>query len=153
MLNTFAPLPASRLSIAGASGCDTFLLTDAAKAEILRFLAARPLHNVVLIGLVMDNGLANPANRGTFYGCRNMQGQLEGVALIGHATLIDARSNRALILLSELAAGCPTLHVALVEGGSTKRFLDRCRRTVRRSLKQYQMAIGLPIEVRPAEGA
>ena len=35
-------------------------------------------------------------NRGKFYGYRNSAGELEGVALIGHATLIEARTQDAL---------------------------------------------------------
>ncbi len=74
----------------------TLKLTNADRAEVLEFLSQRPMHNVILIGMVMDNGLVSPLNRGTFYGCRNRDGELEGVALIGHATLMETRSRCAL---------------------------------------------------------
>ena len=70
-------------------------LREEDRLEVLSFLAERPLHTVVLAGFIRDNGLVNPLNRGTFWGCRNSEGRLEGVALIGHATLVDARTRRA----------------------------------------------------------
>ena len=36
--------------------------------------------------LIRDNGIVSSLNRGTFYGCRDLNGNLEGVALVGHAT-------------------------------------------------------------------
>jgi len=59
-------------------------------------LAERPLHTVCIAGFIRDNGLESPLNRGRFYACRNSEGLLEGVALIGHATLIEARTTRAM---------------------------------------------------------
>src|SRR5438045_9788185 len=69
-------------------------LTSAHTREVLAFLATRPLHTVNLTSLIRDNGLVSPLNRGTFYGCRDEQGQLEGVALIRHATLLEAHTDR-----------------------------------------------------------
>src|SRR5688500_475042 len=71
-------------------------LTDEHKAEVLDFLSARPLHTVFLAGFIRDNGLVSLLNRGTFYAARGREGRLEGVALIGHATLIEARTDAAL---------------------------------------------------------
>src|SRR5689334_2357107 len=59
------------------------------KTEALTFLATRPVHTVALRGFIRDNGLESSRNRGKFYGYRNCEGQLEGVALIGHATLVE----------------------------------------------------------------
>ncbi len=76
--------------------------------EALRFLAARPIHTFYLAGLIRDNGVESVLNRGTFYACRNLDGQLEGVALIGHATLIETRTDEALTHFAALARerGC-----------------------------------------------
>jgi uncharacterized protein len=71
--------------------------------EVLTFLAARPLHTVYMTGLVRDNGLESAANRGAFYGCRDLGGRLEGVALVGHHTLFEARTAEALKRLALLA--------------------------------------------------
>ncbi|HWS85505.1 MAG TPA: GNAT family N-acetyltransferase [Pyrinomonadaceae bacterium] len=70
-------------------------LSEAEREEVLAFLSERPVHTVCMAGLVRDNGLASPHNRGTFYGCRNSEGRLEGVALVGHHTLCEARTRRA----------------------------------------------------------
>jgi ribosomal protein S18 acetylase RimI-like enzyme len=64
--------------------------------EVLRFLEARPLQTVFLRGFILDNGLDSQLNRGAFYGYRNGNGGLEGVALIGHATLFETRSLSAI---------------------------------------------------------
>jgi ribosomal protein S18 acetylase RimI-like enzyme len=82
-------LPAADLAVTTAE------LVEEDRLEVLAFLAERPLHTVCLIGFIRDNGLVSPLNRGTFYGCRNSEGRLEGVALIGHATLIEARTRCA----------------------------------------------------------
>lgn len=75
-------------------------LTTKDEAETLRFLAVRPVHTVVMTSFVYDNGMESPLNRGTFYGFRNAEGALEGVALIGHSTLVEARSHDALKALA-----------------------------------------------------
>lgn len=80
-----------------------FPLAGAHAAEALAFLAARPVHTVYLAGLIRDNGVESALNRGTFYGCRDAAGRLEGVALIGHATLLEARTARALEAFARLA--------------------------------------------------
>jgi predicted GNAT family acetyltransferase len=73
------------------------------------------MHTVVLAGFIRDNGLVSPLNRGTFHGCRNRQGQLEGVALIGHATLMETTTDRALEAFAELAQKCTTAHLIMGE--------------------------------------
>jgi ribosomal protein S18 acetylase RimI-like enzyme len=65
--------------------------------------------------LIQDNGLVNPFNRGSFYGCRDSEGQLEGVALVGHATLMETVSDRALALLAQVAQQCPNTHLIMGE--------------------------------------
>src|ERR1043166_6358628 len=64
--------------------------------EVLNFLSERPLHTVFMASLIRDNGLVSPHNRGSFYACRNAHGSLEGVALLGHATVIEARSSASI---------------------------------------------------------
>lgn len=78
-------------------------LTNADETEVLEFLSARPIHTVFMAGFIQDNGIVSPFNRGTFYGCRNQRGQLEGVALIGHATLFETRSEAAIKAFARLA--------------------------------------------------
>jgi len=79
--------------------------------EALDFLSARPLHTVFMAGLIHDNGLLSPHNRGSFYGCRGRFGQLEGVALIGHATIIEAGSEGSITSFAHLARRCQISHL------------------------------------------
>jgi predicted GNAT family acetyltransferase len=72
-------------------------------AEVTAFLNIRPVHTVVMASFIRDNGIAGELNRGTFYGYRNSDGDLEGVALIGHSTLIEARSENAMMAFAEKA--------------------------------------------------
>ncbi len=84
-------------------------------AEALAFLASRPVHTVNLRGFIRDNGLNSPLNRGSFYGYRNAAGLLEGVALIGHATLIETRTDRALEALACQAQAFSDTHMIMGE--------------------------------------
>lgn len=90
-------------------------LTNENKAEILSFLAERPLHTVYLAGFILDNGVVSLLNRGSFYGYRNSEGRLEGIALIGHATLFEIRSEEALAAFASLAQKCSRTHMLLGE--------------------------------------
>ncbi len=92
-----------------------FSLTSETETEVLNFLAGRPLHTVILTGFVRDNGLVSPANRGAFFGVRNDEGELEGVALIGHATLMETRTARAVCAFAEIAQRCSSAHLILGE--------------------------------------
>ena len=97
-------------------------LTDEDRNEVLGFLAERPVHTVCLAGLIRDNGLVSPHNRGTFYACRNSEGRLEAVALIGRATLVEARSTRALQELASIAQSFPRTHMILGEKEKVEKF-------------------------------
>src|ERR1051326_3761784 len=83
-------------------------LTDEHREEVLAFLATRPIHTFGLAGFIRDNGLVSPHNRGTFYGCRNDQGSLEGVALIGHFILFETLSTEATAAFARIAQECTT---------------------------------------------
>ncbi len=72
------------------------LLINSDKCEVLEFLKESPVHTVVMTSFIQDNGLESADNRGKYFGYRNTQGTLEGVALIGHTTLIEARSTDSL---------------------------------------------------------
>ena len=90
-------------------------LTNEQLAEVLTFLAARPLHTAFMTSLILDNGLVNPLNRGTFYACRNAQGELEGVALIGHSMLFEAQTDAAVEAFARVARQCSKGHISLGE--------------------------------------
>jgi predicted GNAT family acetyltransferase len=90
---------AAPLMMPGESCCNR--LCDGEEDEVLTFLAARPIHTVYLAGLIRDHGLVSPYNRGAFFGSRNHSGQLDGVALIGHATIVEARTDEALAAFAD----------------------------------------------------
>jgi ribosomal protein S18 acetylase RimI-like enzyme len=92
------------------------------EAEVMEFLSARPLHTVFMMGLIRDNGLLSPRNRGSFYGSRNCSGQLEAVALIGHATMVEAHTEASLISFARVARNCRGAHLIRGEQESIKIF-------------------------------
>src|SRR5437868_8193667 len=97
-------------------------LTDADESETLAFLSAQPVHTVIMSSFIRDNGLESPLNRGTFYGCRNARGQLVGVALIGHATLVETADDNAFASFARLARECPSLYLIHGERSRVQRF-------------------------------
>lgn len=101
----------------------TGVLTENDAQEVMDFLKVRPVHTVVMTSFIRDNGFENPANRGVFYGYRNFAGELEGVALIGHTTLVEARSEDALIALALKARESATpIHIMMSDGNSIESF-------------------------------
>ena len=108
------------------NGSQAMLLTNKSKTEVPNFLAERPLHTVAMTGFIRDNELVSPANRGAFYGVRNDEGKLEGVALIGHATLMETRTQRAVHAFAEVAQKCSATHMILGESNEQ----DECQPSV-----------------------
>lgn len=109
----FAPALSSELTAFGSMATEK--LGNEHQPEILAFLAARPLHTVIMAGHIRDNGVVSPFNRGTFHAYRGLQGELEGVALIGHATLIDARSSAALRAFARVAQTSSDIRLIIAE--------------------------------------
>lgn len=113
--NSTATARAEVLSRIAGDSCKAIQLTNDSQKEVLTLLAERPLQTITLTGFVRDNGLVSSANRGSFYGVRDDRGQLEGVALIGHATLIEARTQRAVQAFAAVAQKTSTTHIILGE--------------------------------------
>jgi GNAT superfamily N-acetyltransferase len=80
-----------------------FQLTEDDLAEAFDFLTAPQLNSVIMYGFLADNGLSVKLNRGEYYGFRNSAGELEGLALIGHSTVFDTRSDAATEAFARLA--------------------------------------------------
>ena len=99
-------------------------LREEDRVEVLAFLSERPVHTVGLAGFARDNGLVSPLNRGTFYGCRDEDGRIVGVALIGHATLVETDSDEALAAFARIARDCPRTHVMMGESDKIERFWE-----------------------------
>ena len=119
--------------------------------EVLEFLSRRPVHTVALVGFIRDNGIVNPLNRGTFYCCRNRAGLLEGVALIGHATLMETTTDRALELFAELAKECFTAHMIMGESDRIDYFwrqYEEGGQDMRLACRELLYELKWPIEIR-----
>ncbi len=98
-------------------------LTAADTPEVKDFLSIRPVHTVVMSSFINDNGIESELNRGKFFGYRNSAGTLEGVALIGHSTLVEARTDEALKALAFQARTPQTpIHVIMSSGKSAESF-------------------------------
>lgn len=98
-------------------------LTDYDRTEVLNFLKVRPVHTVIMASFIRDNGMESADNRGKFYGYRNSGGELEGVALIGHTTLIEARSEKALKAFAKKAQTSETpIKIMMSHGDAIERF-------------------------------
>ncbi len=92
------------------------------ECEVLRAVSSPSLTNVILAGFIRDNGLVSPFNRGRFYSCRSNQGQLEGVALIGHTLLIEADNEGAIEAFAAVARNEPSTHLLMGEHTLVQRF-------------------------------
>jgi ribosomal protein S18 acetylase RimI-like enzyme len=119
------------------------------RAEVLSFLLERPLHTVCMAGLIRDNGLVSPHNRGAFYGCRNSEGRLEGVALIGHHTLVEARTRRASKEFALLAQCCTNTHLIMGELDKVEEFWNHYAdegRPMRLACRELLFELRRPVE-------
>lgn len=132
-----------------ASSVAVVELAERDREEVLGFLAERPVHTVALAGLIRDNGFVSEHNRGDFYGCRNSRGRLEGVALVGHHTLVEGRTRRAVREFATAALGCPRTHMILGELETVEEFWNgyadegqRMRLACRELLFELREAIG-----------
>lgn len=98
-------------------------LSETNETEVLAFPKIRPVHTVAMASFIRDNGMENAANRGKFYGYRNQQGALEGVALIGHTTLVEARSENSLTAFALTAKESETpIHIMMSDGRTIETF-------------------------------
>jgi len=157
-----AVLRAAMLKAAAHAGPRTAGPLSACDAqEVLAFLAARPLHTVNMAGLIRDNGVVSPLNRGAFHAYRDEAERLEGVALVGHAILFESRTARATAAFARLAQRHGGGHLILgeeepvelfwshyAEGGQGPRRL--CRELLLEQRWPIEARESVP-ELRPAE--
>jgi len=106
---------AARFEVAQPEPLVVERLTAGDEPEVLAFLNERPGYTFGMVGFIRNNGLESPHNRGTFYGCRDREGLLQGVALIGHYILLEARCDSAIEGFARLAQECRNAHMLLGE--------------------------------------
>ncbi len=98
-------------------------LTESDRHEALAFLSVRPVQTVVMSSFIADNGVESELNRGRFFAYRNAADQIEGIALIGHSTLVEARSEQSLKALAFCAKRSETpIHLIMSSGSDAARF-------------------------------
>lgn len=127
------------------------VLTEADREEALAFLCIRPVHTVVMTSFILDNGMESPLNRGKFYGYRGATGNLEGVALIGHTTLVESRSVDALKAIAITARQCETsIHLIMSDGRVAEAFWSFYAGVVKPRLKctevLFETAFPMPVQ-------
>ncbi|HEX8070717.1 MAG TPA: GNAT family N-acetyltransferase [Pyrinomonadaceae bacterium] len=158
MLTAYAQnLQPPRARGAAAPNVSARPLAAGSAAEVLSFLAARPAQTVCMAGLVRDNGLASPLNRGAFYGCRDERGTFEGVALLGHATLFEARTERALAALARAARNARPAHMIMGEREQLASFWEHYATpdtpAPRHATREQLLALRFPVPALPPAGA
>jgi predicted GNAT family acetyltransferase len=142
------PLTDSQFPLAAAGSVNA--LQNSELVDVLEFLGRRPIYTVYLAGMIRDNGLESHLNRGTFYGYRNHLGELEGVALIGHATLLETSSDQALQAFAKTAQRCNAVHLIMCEENRIENFWSYYAvegQEMRRACRELLFELRWPIEV------
>jgi len=151
MLHTSTAPKVNERELPGMESVTVARLANSDAAEVLKFLSQRPIHTIAMTGLINDNGIVSPFNRGTFYGCRDLNGQLEGVALVGHATLMETVSDRALAVLAQVARECPNTHMIMGEKDRVADFwthYSEAGRRQRLACREWLFELSWPVEAR-----
>jgi len=153
---TDAPFAAFAPSFVLAPDLSTICkLTNEDRLETLAFLSIRPVHTVVMTSFINDNGMVSDLNRGDFYGYRNQAGDLEGVALIGHSTLVEARTEEALKALAFTARTSTTpIHLIMSSGTAAQSFWNHLvggTKEPRLVCKELLFEVGFPYLVQNCE--
>ena len=130
-------------------------LRDEHQTEVLNFLAIRPVHTVVMTSFIRDNGIESPLNRGKFFGYRNSAGTFEGIALIGHSTLIEARTDEALKALAFVARSSETpIHLIMSSGAVASSFWNHLYGAAKEpslTCTELLFEVGFPLPVQKCE--
>jgi len=97
-------------------------LTAEDEGEVMAFLRERPVHTFGMAGFIRSNGVVSPHNHGEFYECRDANGELQGIALIGRYILVETRTDAAVEAFAHLAQDCRTAHMLLGEQEQVETF-------------------------------
>jgi uncharacterized protein len=126
-------------------------LTAEDEPEVMAFLNERSGYTFGMAGFIRNNGLVSRHNRGTFYACRDNERRLQGVALIGHYILFEARCDAAIEAFAQLAQECRNAHMLLGEQDKVDVFW-RCYaehgQSLRLACREMLLAQSWPIDVK-----
>ena len=121
--------------------------------EVMEFLNERPGYTFGMAGFIRTNGLVSSHNRGSYYGCRDKEGRLQGVALIGHYILFETRSDAAIEAFAKIAQDCRIAHMLLAERDKVETFWHYYAdggQYARLYCREFLLEQSWPIEVREA---
>ena len=119
--DSLAVEPHSNPEFTGSAGLVVSEILPSEAEDLVAKLSPESLTNVIMAGLIADNGLVSPLNRGCFYGCYNGEGELEGIALIGHTVLFDAFTPEAVEAFATYARSSSP-HLLMGESKSVRQF-------------------------------
>jgi len=102
-------------------------LTDADQQEALDLLSRRPVNTVILAGWIHDHGIVSPQHRGAFYGYRDANGDLAGVAMIGKNLLFEASSDDAITAFAKCARECAEVRMLFAQEHELVKFWSHFR--------------------------
>lgn len=128
-------------------------LTADEEPEVMAFLNERSGYTFGMAGFIRTNGLVSPHNRGTFYACRDHERRLQGVALIGHHILFEARCDAAIEAFAGLAQECRNAHMLLGEPDKVEVFWRSYAeqgQTLRLACREMLLEQSWPIDVKEA---
>lgn len=132
-----------------------YQLTENDRDEVMRFLNTKPVHTIAMSSFINDNGIESPANRGSFYGYRGNDGKFEGVALIGHTTLIEAHSTEAVRAFAfEAKRGIKPINLVMASDVVARTFWLNYAGSLRKpriSSSEILFEIGFPFPVQHSE--
>lgn len=119
--------------------------------KTLSFLGRRPVHTAILRGMIRRNGIAGENNRGHFYGYYDARGELQGVALIGAASLFETRRDDALAAFARLARENSASCTLVVEQEQAdlfwRHYSPEARSSVRLHARELLMQLEQPAEL------
>jgi len=127
-------------------------LDESDRDDVLAFLNQRPTHTFMMGGLVRDNGLNSPLNRGTFYACRDPRGTLAGVSLVGEITMIEAHTDAALKSLARRTQAVPNIYMIIGEQSQVGHFWNyyaEAPQERRLFCRELLFELRYPVEVHP----
>ena len=126
-------------------------LTAEDEGEVMAFLNERSIHTFGMAGFIRSNGVVSPHNQGEFYSCRDEEGELQGVALIGRYILVETRSGAAMEAFARIAQNCRNAHMLLGEQDQVATFWSYYAdggQSPRLYCREYLFELRWPVEVK-----
>ncbi len=132
-----------------------FEVNEDSLEEAIEFLNLASVHSVILYGFLSDNGLNERLNRGKYFGHRNREGELDGIALIGHSTIFDVRTDAALLAFAKEARRATNpINLIMSSGEQAETFFNEysnCLYAPRKRCVEHSFVTGYPFAVQASD--